>query len=63
MKGLRNICLRIRNNGNEENKKDIEEDRFDKLVEEQQRAMIRVLEQLDRGEDIPHEEALKLLKL
>jgi hypothetical protein len=55
--------LRIRNNGNEENKKDIEEDRFDKLVEEQQRAMIRVLEQLDRGEDIPHEEALKLLKL
>jgi len=40
-----------------------EPDWFDELTEEQQQSVFRALEQLDRGEGIPHEEAIKLLGL
>ncbi|MFI5136620.1 MAG: hypothetical protein ACHQIM_02255 [Sphingobacteriales bacterium] len=38
-------------------------DWFDDLTEEQQQDVITGLEQADRGEGIPHEEAIKLLGL
>ena len=40
-----------------------EHDWFDDLTEEQQRSVDRALEQLDRGEGIPHAEAMKRLGL
>jgi hypothetical protein len=38
-------------------------DWFDDLTEEQQKSVVRGLEQLDRGEGIPHEEAMLRLGL
>jgi predicted transcriptional regulator len=38
-------------------------DWFDELTEEQQRSVLRGLEQADRGEGMPHEEALIRLGL
>jgi len=38
-------------------------DWFDDLTEEQQQSVMRGLEQADRGESIPHEEAMKRLGL
>ncbi len=38
-------------------------DWFDDLTIEQQRSVETALEQLDRGEGIPHEEAMRLLGL
>jgi hypothetical protein len=38
-------------------------DWFDDLTEEQQQGVMRSLEQLDRGEGIPHEEAMARLGL
>jgi len=40
-----------------------EHDWFDDLTEEQQQAVMRSLEKLDRGEGIPHEEAIARLGL
>jgi len=40
-----------------------EPDWFDELTEERQQSVLIALEQLDRGEGIPHEEAIKLLGL
>lgn len=36
----------------------VEHDWFDDLTEDQQQGVFRAIEQLDRGEGIPHEEAL-----
>ena len=44
-------------------KKGEEPDWFDDLTEEQQQGVIRGLEQADRGETIPHEEAMIRLGL
>jgi hypothetical protein len=38
-----------------------EHDWFDDLTEEQQQTVDRAIEELDRGEGIPHEEALRRL--
>jgi hypothetical protein len=40
-----------------------EHDWFDELTEDQQLAVDKALEQLDRGEGIPHEQAIILLGL
>jgi hypothetical protein len=40
-----------------------EHDWFDDLSEDQQQAVMRSLEKLDRGEGIPHEEAMARLGL
>jgi len=40
-----------------------EHDWFDDLSEDQQQAVMRSLEKLDRGEGIPHEEAIARLGL
>ncbi len=40
-----------------------EHDWFDDLTEEQQESIKRGLEELDRGEGIPHEEAMRRLGL
>jgi hypothetical protein len=43
--------------------KNEEPDWFDELSEEQQQSVLRGLEQADRGEGIPHEEAMIRLGL
>lgn len=42
---------------------DYDHDWFDDLSEEQQQAVIKSLEKLDRGEGIPHEEVMARLGL